>query len=61
MYKVVKRKYQLGEMTKEAVVSAIKNVCTEIHEFIHVLYVNTDMQEERTEITKLLRELSGKY
>ena len=52
-----KRKYQLNEVTKEAVIKSISDVTKEIYEFITTLYGSTDMPEERDEILKTLRRL----
>lgn len=56
----IKRDYQLGKTTKEAVISAIHGVCKEIEEFIRILYSNTDMQEERDEIMSLINKIYNK-
>ena len=57
LYCEVKRKYQLNELTEDAVVLAIKDVCTEVTEFIHTLYSSTDMQQERDTIKAMLNSL----
>lgn len=46
-YCTIKRNYQLGNLSKDAVISAMDKVCKEITEFINSLYSHTDMQEER--------------
>jgi hypothetical protein len=57
LYCEVKRKYQLQELTENAVELSIKDVCKEINEFIHTLYSNTDMQVERDCIKGMLKDL----
>ena len=53
-----KRSYQMKETTNnEAILSNLKQVCTEIKEFLQTLYSSTDMQEERTMIQKMLKEI----
>ena len=60
-YCKVKRRYQLHEVTEDLVISSMMNVCTEIKEFIQILYSNTDMKDERTQIHNMLLELSSKF
>lgn len=43
----IKRKFQLHELTEEAVYKALERVCKEINEFLHILYNNTDTEKER--------------
>ena len=57
MYRIIKRQYQMGEVTKDAVVRSIQDVTREIHEFIHTLYSNTDMEEEREALMDMLTDL----
>lgn len=57
LYCEVKRKYALNELTSEAVIMSMRDVCGEIYEFLHILYSNTDMQAEREEIKKLIAKL----
>lgn len=57
----IKRKYQLQEIGKEPVISSMKKVCTEIEEFIQILYSSTDMKEERTQIHNMLAELHSSF
>lgn len=60
-YCAVKRRYQLHEVTEDLVISSMKNVCTEIEEFIKILYSNTDTQNERLQIHNMLQELSSRF
>lgn len=55
MYVRTKRRYQKHEVTKEAVVESMQGVCREIEEFIHTLYVCSDLSEER-ELLKQMTE-----
>lgn len=57
-YCMIKKRYQLNELPKQTVVYAMKDVCKELNEFVHILYSNTDMQEEREEIKKLIANLA---
>jgi hypothetical protein len=52
MYCEVKRKYQMHEMTEDAVHLAI-------NEFLHILYSNTDTQVERDCVKEMLMELGS--
>ena len=60
-YCTIKRRYQMKELTSDAVVSAIKNVSREIKEFIRTLYANVDTQEEKDELTSMIAELKTLY
>lgn len=57
-YCEIKRKYQMNEVTKNAVINSIDNVCREIAEFLQTLYGSTDMQEERDAIKTMLAEIN---
>lgn len=56
-----KRRYQLNEVTEGAVIKDLKLLCTEIEEFLHILYVGTDMNRERNLIMDLLKTLETTY
>lgn len=56
-YKAIKRKYQLGETSKERVTSYLYSVCKEIKEFMQTLYSGTDMQEERDILKQLIKDM----
>lgn len=57
----IKRRYQLKELTEDAVITAIKNVSREIKEFIKTLYANVDTEEEKEELTTMIAELKTLY
>ena len=57
-YCEIKRKYQMNEVTENAVINSIDNVCREIAEFLQTLYGSTDMQEERDAIKTMLAEVN---
>lgn len=57
-YCMIKKRYQLNELPKQTVAYAMKDVCKELNEFIHILYSNTDMEEEREEIKNLIANLA---
>ena len=59
-YVDTKRRYQRKEIDSTLVLEALKDVCQEIKEFLLMLYSCTDMQEERNELTNMLRELNTK-
>lgn len=57
----VKRRYQLHELSEEAVVNAISKVCREISDLIATLYSGTDLGKERRQIIKMLSTLQKTY
>ena len=60
-YIVVKRRYQLTEAPKEAVICHIRYVCREIQEFLCTLYNSTDMPEEREQLEEMFKTLYFNY
>lgn len=56
-YIEMKRKYQMGEITEDAILSYLKYVCKEIKEFIRALYSGTDTPKEREIILTMLQEV----
>lgn len=56
-YKEIKKQFQLKEVTKELVISSMKNVCREITEFIYALYGNTECEECRNLILIMIKSL----
>lgn len=57
VYKTEKRKYQLGEVTKERVLKSFDVFIREIKDFIGDLYRYSDMPEEREKINKMVNEI----
>lgn len=57
----IKRKYQMKELTEDAVIDAIHNVSREIKEFIKTLYANVETQEEKQILTNMIAELKTLY
>ena len=55
-YKHMKAKFQMKEVSKEAVQESLEFVCKEIKEFISTLYTNSDMEEERNIIIAMYQE-----
>ena len=49
-----KGKYQRHELSQDAVVDVMKQVCNETRDFILALYSSTDCQNERTLIKSML-------
>ena len=58
-YCMIKKRYQLNELPKQTVIYAMKDVCKELNEFVHILYSNTDTPEERTEIENFIQNLNS--
>ena len=54
----VKRNYQLGNLSKEAVVTSMKSVGKEIYEFLQTLYSSTDTAEEREILVNSIKSLN---
>lgn len=52
-----KIKYQLQEVTEDAVIHDMKIVCQELKEFILSLYSNSDFYKERQPLIKMLASL----
>lgn len=57
IYVKTKRRYQKHEVTDEAVIDAMRDVCREIKEFIQMLYSGTDMPKERYILENMIEEL----
>lgn len=57
----VKRTYQLNGTSDDLVIRKLKNVCSEIIQFINTLYSSTDMPKERQQIETMLESLQEKY
>lgn len=60
-YVKLKRKYQLNEVTEQAIYLAMQQVCKEIKEFLHILYSNTDTPKEREMIRNLIYHLKEAF
>lgn len=56
-YCEIKKDYQLGRTTEQAVYKAMDEVGREIKEFIHILYSNTDTKAERQILKETINEL----
>lgn len=52
-----KRKYQLHEISEDAVYINMKELCREIKEFIQSLYSSTDTQKERDLLQSMIKEI----
>ena len=61
MYKAVKKKYQMSETGKGAVVESMRDVCKEISEFIETLVSCSDMPEEREQIKTMVTQMYKKF
>lgn len=60
-YIEIKRKYQMHNVTEEAVERSILQVCNEIREFIQTLYSSTDLPVERQRIREMLNTLISSF
>ena len=58
-YCSIKKRYQMQEVTDEAVYSAMQYLCDEIEEFLHTLYSHTDTRLERSMLRDMILELSN--
>lgn len=56
-YCKVKKNYQLKEISEDVVNREMQNVCTELNEFIHALYCNTESDLERQLIKETIHQL----
>lgn len=56
-YISIKQKYQRHELTEDAVVYSIKQLCQEIKDLIHTVYSGTDMAKERKQLCSMLTSL----
>lgn len=56
-YIEIKRKYQLHEISEDAVYINMKELCKEIKEFIQALYSGTDTPKEREMLKHMLKEV----
>ena len=54
-----KRRYQLFEVTQDAVLHAMAGLCKEIDEFMRTLYSSTDSPEERAYIIEEISRLQN--
>lgn len=61
IYADVKTKYGKNEITEDAVVSALKSLCSEISDLIKILYANSEMAKERKELYKMVSSLYNEY
>lgn len=53
----IKRKYQLHEVSDEALYLNMKELCREIQEFIKALYSGSDTQKERDMLRQLIKDM----
>ena len=56
-YIITKKKFQLNEITEQAVFISMQTLCREIREFIQSLYSNTDTPKEREMIRNLIDQI----
>ena len=53
----IKRQYQMHKLSDDEVVSAMRQVCKEVKEFLLILYQNTDTKIERTMIKNMVSDV----
>ena len=56
-YIEIKRKYQLHEISEDAVYINMKELCKEIKEFMRALYSGTDTPKERELLHQMIEEI----
>lgn len=54
-YREIKKKYQLKELDKSALIHSMELLGQELEEFLTLLYKDTDTQEERDLLEKILQ------
>ncbi len=57
-YCEIKKRYQIGDLSEQKLINAMKDVCVEIQEFIETLYTNTELLQERTIIKFFIENFS---
>lgn len=59
-YKEIKTRYQLNEISEDALVPAMKLVAQELEEFILILYNNTYLRKERVCLEQMILNITNK-
>ncbi len=57
-YKNAKIRYQTGEITEQALVVSVNDMCREIYEFCEILYTNADAESEKRQYLSLFQSLA---
>ena len=57
----IKKRYQMSEVAKEAVLNSMQFLCKDIIEFLDTLYSNTDMEEERIYLNNMFSLIGEKF
>lgn len=57
-YKNAKIRYQTGEITEQALVVSVNDMCREIYEFCEILYTNADTESEKLQYLSLFQSLA---
>lgn len=60
-YCIVKRRYQLGEVTEDTIVPALKIACNEIKGLVDIMYSGTEFHKERRQICDMVQCLYDCY
>lgn len=55
----IKRGYQLGKLSDTDLIVAMRHVCKEIKDFLLLLYENTEIAQERTQLKAMLEEIQN--
>lgn len=61
VYAEKKARYLQHELPEDAVVFSLGDLCSEIIDLIHVIYINTDTAKERLKLLELTEFLHDKY
>lgn len=59
-YQTIKRKFQLGEISEDALVPNMKLIMEELEEFLLLLYTNTYLRKERLCIEQTISNITNK-
>lgn len=60
-YVKVKQRYQRKEISEGAVIKSLKYLCTEVEEFLDILYNCTDMNKERKCIKDMINIIEERF
>lgn len=60
-YIEIKKQYQLKKVSADEVSVEIKELCKQIYEFLILLYVDSDMPQERKSLQNLAEKINNEY
>ena len=58
-YCVIKKRYQMNEVSEEMVYTSMQYLCDDITEFLNMLYSHTDTRLERSMLRDMISDLSN--